>query len=148
MATFIKGDVLVLSIHDGTAYRPIACLTSNSISQSMGVIETITKCDPGVTQKQAGTYSYEISAEGEYIDTTSVGAETTKASHDYLHKNKFASGSLVEWKMTTGLADDSEYFGSGYLTELSADAPTGDEFATFSMTLSGTGSIVLTDPVA
>lgn len=147
MATFIKGDVLILSIHDGSAYRPVACLTSNNLSESMGVIETITKCDPGVTQKAAGTYSYEISAEGEYIDTTSVGGETTKASHDYLH-SIFATGAEINWKMTTGIADTAEYFGAGFLTELSADAPTGDEFATFSTSIAGNGSIVTTDPVA
>ena len=146
MATFIKGDVLILSIHDGSAYRPLACLTSNSISESMGVIETITKCDPGVTQKQAGTYSYEISAEGEYIDTTSAGSEITKASHDYLH-SIFAAGTEVTWKMATGIADTAAYYGTGYFTELSADAPTGDEFATFSCTLSGDGSIVTVDPI-
>ena len=146
MATFIKGDVLILSIHDGSAYRPIACLTSNSLSESMGVIETITKCDPGVAQKAAGTYSYDISAEGEYIDTTSVGSEVSKASHDYMH-SIFQAGAEINWKMATGIADTSDYFGAGYLTELSADAPTGDEFATFSMTISGNGSIVTTDPV-
>jgi len=145
MATFIKGDVLILSIHDGSAYRPLACLTSNSLSESMGVIETVTKCDPGVTQKEAGTYSYDISAEGEYIDTTSVGGETTKASHDYLH-SIFAGGAPVIWKMSTGIADTDAYYGTGYVTELSADAPTGDEFATFSMTISGDGSIVTADP--
>ena len=145
MATFIKGDVLILSIHDGSAYRPLACLTSNSLSESMGVIETVTKCDPGVTQKEAGTYSYDISAEGEYIDTTSVGGETTKASHDYLH-SIFAAGNPITWKMATGIADTDAYYGTGYVTELSADAPTGDEFATFSMTISGDGSIVTADP--
>ena len=146
MATFIKGDVLILSIHDGSAYRPLACLTSNSISESMGVIETVTKCDPGVTQKEAGTYSYELSAEGEYIDTTSVGAETTKASHDYLH-SIFAAGNSITWKLATGITDTAAYYGTGYLTELSADAPTGDEFATFSCTISGDGSIVTVDPI-
>ena len=146
MATFIKGDVLILSIHDGSAYRPVACLTSNSLSESMGIIEVSTKCDPGVSQKAAGTYSYEISAEGEYIDTTSAGAETTKASHDYMH-SVFQAGAEITWKMATGIADTSDYYGAGYLTSLSADAPTGDEFATFSMTLSGNGSIVTVDPI-
>lgn len=145
MATFIKGDVLVLHIHDGTSYRPVACLTSNSLSQTRGVIETQTKCDPGVIQRQAGVLAYEISAEGEYIDTTSVGGETTKASHDYL-KGLMEAGSEVTWKMDTGLTDTAAYYGNAYITELSADAPTGDEFATFSMTLSGTGSIVTVDP--
>ena len=147
MSTFIKGDAVILSIHDGSAYRPVACLTSNSLSESMGIIEVQTKCDPGVTQRQSGTYSYEISAEGEYIDTTSVGAETTKASHDYMH-SLFAAGAVVTWKMSTGLTDTTDYYGTGYMTELTADAPSGDEFATFSMTLMGDGSIVTTDPFA
>ena len=147
MSTFIKGDNIVLSIHDGSAYRPVACLTSNSLSESMGVIEVQTKCDPGVTQRQSGAYSYEISAEGEYIDTTSVGGATTKASHDYLH-SLFAAGAAVTWRMSTGLADTTNYYGTAYMTELSADAPSGDEFATFSLTLSGDGSIATVDPTA
>jgi len=147
MSTFIKGDDLILSVYDGAAYRPVACLTSNSLSESMGVIEVQTKCDPGVTQRQAGTYSYELSAEGEYIDTTSVGAEVTKASHDYMH-SLFAAGAAVTWRMSTGLDDTTNYYGTAYMTELSADAPSGDEFATFSLTLSGDGSIVTTDPTA
>lgn len=146
MSTFIKGDVLILSVHDGTAYRPIACLTSNTLSQTRGVIETQTKCLPGIVERAAGTLSYEISCEGNYIDTTSVGGETTKASHDYL-KGLIEAGNLVTWKMTTGLADTAAYYGEAIIVDLSADAPTGDEFATFSCTLSGSGSIVSVDPI-
>lgn len=145
MADFIKGDVLIFYVHDGSAYRPIACLTSNTLSQTRGVIETQTKCDPGIIQRQAGVLSYDISCEGEYIDTTSTGGETTKASHDYL-KTLMEAGSEVTWKMDTGLADTVAYYGTAYMTELSADAPTGDEFATFSCALSGSGSIVTVDP--
>ena len=147
MSTFIKGDAIILSIYDGAAYRPVACLTSNSLSESMGIIEVQTKCDPGVTQRQSGTYSYEISAEGEYIDTTSTGGETSKASHDYMH-SLFAAGAAVVWRMSTGLTDTANYYGTAYMTELTADAPSGDEFATFSLTLSGDGSIATTDPSA
>lgn len=147
MANFIKGDALIFYVHDGTAWRPIACLTSNTLSQTRGVIETQTKCDPGVIQRAAGVLAYEISAEGNYIDTTSVGGETTKASHDYL-KGLMESGNAVTWKMDTGLADTTAYYGTAFMTELSADAPTGDEFATFSCTLSGSGSIVTVDPTA
>lgn len=147
MATFIKGDALVLSVHDGTAYRPVACLTSNSLSQTRGIIETQTKCLPGIVERAAGTLSYEISCEGNYIDTTSVGGETTKASHDYL-KGLMEAGNAITWRMSTGLADTTNYYGSAILTDLSADAPTGDEFATFSATLSGSGAIVSVDPEA
>ena len=147
MATnFIKGDVLIFYVHDGSIYRPIACLTSNTLSQSRGVIETQTKCDPGIIQRAAGVLSYELSCEGEYIDTTSAGAAVTKASHDYL-KGLMEAGNEITWKMDTGLTDTSAYYGTAYMTELSADAPTGDEFATFSCTLSGSGSIVTVDPI-
>ena len=146
MADFIKGDVLIFYVHDSSAYRPIACLTSNTLSQTRGVIETQTKCDPGVIQRAAGVLSYDISCEGEYIDTTSAGAEVTKASHDFL-KTLLEAGDEITWKMDTGLTDTSAYFGTAFLTELSADAPTGDEFATFSCSLSGSGVIVSVDPI-
>lgn len=143
--TLIKGDSIVLYVHDGAAYRPIACLTSNSLAQTRGVIETQTKCDPGNTIKGAGSMSYNISAEGLYIDTTSVGEEVTKASHDYL-KTIMDAGTSVTWKMDTGLTDTPEYFGTAILSDLQASFPTGDEWANFSVTLEGSGAIVSTDP--
>jgi len=84
MALPIKGEVGILYVHDGAIYRPVACLTSNSLMTAVSVIESQTKCFPGVVKKQAGIASYTLDAEGEYIDTTSIGGETTKASHDYL----------------------------------------------------------------
>ena len=62
MSNFIKGENLILYIHDDTIYRPIACLTSNSLSQTLNIIESQTKCDPGVVIKDAGSMSYEISS--------------------------------------------------------------------------------------
>lgn len=143
MATRIKGDVLILSIHDGSIYRPIACLTSNSLTETQNIIESQTKCDAGVIIKTPGSYTYEISAEGEYIDTTSVGAEVTKASHDYLHT---VFGTEVTWKIATGLTDTAAYYGTAILNDLSGDFAAGDELATFSASLSGTGTIVTVDP--
>ena len=60
MATFIKGDVIILSVYDvaGTAYQPVACLTSNSISSTLSSIDTVTKCDPGLTIKSPGVFDY------------------------------------------------------------------------------------------
>lgn len=147
MSTFIKGDAIILYVHDGTIYRPIACLTSNSLAETRNIIESQTKCDPGVTIKNAGSYNYEISCEGQYIDTTSVGAEITKASHDFLH-GLIASGSTETWKIDTGLADTSAYFGTAIFSDLTWDAAAGDELSTFSATLSGSGAIVTTDPEA
>lgn len=146
MATIpIKGEGLVLYIYDGAAYRPIACLTSNSLKETRSIIETQTKCDPGVTIKNTGPHSYELSCEGLYIDTTSVGAEVTKASHDYL-RSLMASGVSFTWKQDTGLTDTVAYFGTAYLTDLEGSFGAGDENATFSATLNGSGAILTADP--
>jgi len=143
MAT-IKGDAIILYVWDATIYRPIACLTSNSLNEAREIIEGKNKCNPGVISKEIGTYSYELSAEGEYIDTTSSGSEITKASHDYL---RTIADTKVAWKMDTGLTDTSAYYGTAIISDLTLDNPAG-EISTFSATLSGDGAIVTTDPNA
>lgn len=46
MSNFIKGDVILLDIWDGVdTYDPIACLTSNSLSEVRNIIESQTKCN-------------------------------------------------------------------------------------------------------
>lgn len=141
----IKGELGILSIHDGTIYRPVACLTSSSLSTAVSVIESNTKCYPGVTRKQAGNFSYSLEAEGEYIDTTSVGGEITKASHDYLLTKQMAK-TVVTWKLDTGFAG-AIYYGTAILTDLSLEQGAGDEISTFSVTLDGSGEIVKTNPI-
>ena len=148
MADFIKGDTLILYIYDtvAVAYQPIACITSNSLSSSNAVIETSTKCDPGVVIKTPGNLDYSLSVDGLYIDTTGVGGDITKESHDSLFALQQAK-TKVTWKLDTGLSTNSEYFGSAYITDLNLDAPTGGENSTFSATLSGSGAIVTVDPI-
>ena len=147
MPDFIKGDLIILSVHDGSVYRPVACLTSNSLQQTRNIIEAQTKCNPGVTIKGAGSMDYSIEAEGNYIDTTSVGGSTTLASHDWLKANGMDNGAELTWRMATGLADTAYYYGTGFLSDLGMEAPAGDEFTTFSATLSGSGAIVTVDPI-
>lgn len=144
-SNFIKGEGLILYVWDSAAYRPIACLTSNSLAQTRNIIESQTKCEPGLIIKDAGSKTYEISFEGQYIDTTSAGAEITKASHDYL-KTLFELGGSDVWKLDTGLTDVPAYYGTGIFSDLSLDAPAGDEIATFSGTIAGSGEIVTIDP--
>lgn len=141
----IKGEKNILFIWD-TAWKPVACLTSNGLSTTLGIIESQTKCFPGVVKKTPGTFSYSISAEGEYIDTTTAGGEDTKASHDALLLLQL-SKSLVDFKIDTNVDDaaSTKYFGSAYITELELTADAGDEVQTFSATLDGDGALVLTD---
>jgi len=146
MADKIKGEGLILYWHDGTLYRPVACLTSNSLNSERGVIEAQTKCAPGVVEKQAGVFSYTIDADAIAIDTTSVSGDDTKASHDFLLEAQQGTA-FGNWKMDSGTASLT-YYGSGILTSLALEAPAGDEFASFSLTIDGSGAIVNSDPLA
>jgi hypothetical protein len=146
MSDFIKGDLIILYVWDDiSAYLPIACLTSNSLSQTRNIIEAQTKCEPGQVVKGSGSLNNEITFEGNYIDTTSAGAEVTKASHDKIML-LINAGSIVTWKMDTGLTDTVAYYGEGLFSDLEMTAPAGDEFVTFSGTLSVSGAIVTVDP--
>ena len=143
MSTFIKGDAVVLSLYDDTdSYDPIACLTSNSLSLTRNVIETQTKCDPGVTIKTSGTMSYEIPFEAVAITT-----EANKYSQDELiDLINATSGTSKTWRMDDG--NGTYYYGTGELTDLEISAASGDELVTFSGTISGSGLIVRVDPNA
>lgn len=146
MALPIKGELGILYIHDGTMYRPIACLTSNGLASTVSVISSQTKCNPGLTIKQGGTFDYTLNAEGEYIDTTSVGGDTTKASHDFLltkQKSKLAQN----WKYDTGHTG-AVYYGTAIITDLELTQGAGEEISTFTLSMEGSGDIVNTDPLA
>ena len=148
MPTFIKGEDLILYMWITDAYLPIACLTSNSLNKAKTIIETSTKCDPGVVIRGSGTRSYELPFEGIYIDTTSSAAgDLTKASHDALVA-LFDTDDEQTWRMDTGLNDTGYYYGSGIFNTLDFTAGSGDEWATFSGNISGSGAIVTVDPEA
>lgn len=145
----IRGEKGILYIYDTSAYKPVACLTSNGLNTTVAMIESQTKCFPGVIKKTPGTFSYSIDAEGEYIDTTTAGGDDAKASHDALFLLQ-QSKTLIDWKIDTDIDDATsvKYYGSGYLTDLSATFGSGDEVTTFSATIDGDGAILLTDPNA
>jgi Phage major tail protein 2. len=144
--TKIKGEDLILYVHDGTLYRPVVCLNSNSMNIERAVIESQTKCAPGVVERQAGMLSYTIEADAIAVDTTAITGDDTKASHDYFF-DIINAGENVNWKMDSG-SGDLKYYGNGILTTLDFEAPAGDEFANFTISIQGSGAIVKTDPLA
>ncbi len=144
MSTFIKGDAVILSIWDGSAYEPIGCLTSNSLSVTRNVIEAQTKCAPGEITRVAGSTSSEVSFEATYIKTD--GGKTNFDS--LLSFINDVGGSTQYWKMSTDQVDPVAYYGNAVLADLEITAAAGDEFATFSGTLQNTGLVLTVDPNA
>ena len=144
MSELIKGEAEILYFYVGAAYVPVVCLTSSSLAETRNVIESQTKCDPGLVTKTAGSYSYEISFEGEYIKPE-ASKESWVELRDLIRS---VTGSVVEWRITTTYADATteDDYGTAILTDLSKDAPAGDELITFSGSLSGSGAISQTDP--
>ncbi|MCT4238588.1 hypothetical protein HZP42_19590 [Elizabethkingia anophelis] len=161
MSKNVQGKKIYLSIYDdevpsggGTAanaYKPLACLTSNSLSESQEVIKSDpNKCSDAATYSY-GEYSYEASAEGQFLDPTDPTA-SGKASYDWLHdfnKKKRTSKKNIFWRETTVPADGTATYryGEGIITALELTAP-ADGDATFTMTIQGIGEISHTDPKA
>ena len=95
---FYSGSLFMLYIRNAGAWKPVACLTSNGISESWDFAETVTKCDPGVTRRKPTTYSYEIPFEGVFTDTSGAGGDTAKASWDTI-KNIARAKTLTEYQI-------------------------------------------------
>ena len=144
MSTFIKGDAVILSIWDGSAYEPIGCLTSNSLSLTRNVIETQTKCQPGQIIRAAGSTSSEVPFEAIYIKT-----ESGKTDFDsMLGFINTANGTTQDWKMASDQITPVAYYGTAVLSDLDLSAAAGDEFATYTGTLQNSGLILTVDPNA
>ena len=144
MSTFIKGDAVILSIYDGSAYEPIGCLTSNSLSVTRNVIEAQTKCAPGEITRVAGSTSSEVSFEATYIKNDG-GKTNFESLLGYINN---ISGTTQTWKMSTDQVTPVAYYGTAILADLEITAAAGDEFATFSGTLQNSGLILTVDPNA
>lgn len=145
----IKGESGIVYVRVASAWKPLACLTSTGISSQLSMIESTTKCFPGVVKKTPGQLNNTIDAEGEFIDTTTSGGDTAKVSHDKLFLLQ-QSKARQEFKYDTDItnADSTKYFGFCYFSDLALTQGSGDEVSTFSVTMEVDGAIALTDPYA
>lgn len=144
MSNYIKGDSLIVEVWDETlgSFIVMSCLTSNSLASTKNIIEAQTKCDPGVIIKKGGSFNYELTFEGNLVDSD--------ASWEWL-SNKMngdavefpTTKELLEFRIQTGLTDNPYYYGEGFISDLALDASAGDEFATFSGTVSISGRLSL-----
>ena len=138
MAVDLLGKNEILEIHDGTAYLPIGCLTTQSLSESREITDgTKTKCNlnpQGVPQSPTYELSFEAVANDDKI---------TKMTHIKM-REEMTKDTPTFWRITRG--GTGIEFGKAYLTSLERSAPVEDVI-TWSGTLVGVESISETNLV-
>ena len=147
MGTKVNGSVEVIKIWNGTdAYEPVACLTSNGLSESRETIDSLTKCDydggANATKRTSGAYSYELPIEAEYIET-----ENGKYSWIEL-KSLIRNSTTIYWNIETIHTDATSVneYGIGELTSLEKTSGVNENI-TFSASISGSGVVTNTTQV-
>lgn len=140
----LQGDALMLHVHDGAAYRPIACITSNELSSVAETKETKNKCNPGVVGVEYSSINKSVNIEGEALDTTTVGGDLAKASFDFLEAKQDAM-EKVTIKLDDGLETQGSKYAKVVIQNLVQTAPAGDS-VTFTATLNFDGGYLPGDP--
>lgn len=138
---FINGSDRIIYIKWDDEYLPIGCLTSDSFTESVSMLQTTTRDNGGWETSVPTTQKFNISFDGLIINTNFNGGDFTKISYDRLRVLKRAR-TLIEWK----IEDTNKTFvdtGKGYLTELS-DSANIDEFISFNASIEGYGAPIST----
>ena len=133
----IDGTYSILYIKWEDEFLPIGCLTSDSFSEDIEMLDSTTRDNAGWRTSTPTNQSYNISFDGIVKNTNFNGGDFTKISLDRLRVLK-RSRTLIEWKTQ----DNNLTFvdsGFGHITSLSKDA-SSDEFISFSANIEGYGT--------
>lgn len=129
---FVNGDNEILYIKRDGSYLPIACLDSNSFSETADEIDTTTSDNAGWKTTLPTNQGYEISFSG--ITEADELPELKNSYFDLLDLKR--NRTLIEWRI--GLPTSNYDYGNAYLIDLSSEAP-ADDLISFSGTLRGYG---------
>jgi len=135
--TFFKGETQILYIFVGGIKVPISCLTENSLSESVDMLETTTADNKGWKTGRPLNQSYQISFSG--IQVLSNIAAPTQASLDILKHYK-RNRKLINWVIET----ETTFIegGSGYIVDLT-DSSAAEGLLTFSGSILGYGALAI-----
>ena len=117
-------DYILLADIDGDAtFKPVACLTSNSITSTLGTIDATSKCGDQYTPSPS--FSQTIECEGFAIDETGTPA---KDSYQQLYA-AHAAKTIFAIKMgkATPTAGDITYSGSVFISDFGVTADDKDD---------------------
>ena len=137
MSNFYKGSTQILYLLIDDIQVPISCLTSNSFTESVDMLETTTQDNRGWKTGRPLNQGFNISFSG--IQVESNFALPTQASLDILKIFK-RRRELVNWFIAT----ESTFVegGSGYITDLT-DSSTAEGLLEFSGTILGYGALAI-----
>ena len=131
--SFENGSYKILSIDSGGGFFPIGCLTSNSFSEDVTMLDTTTRDNQdGWKSSRPTMQSYNISFDG--LITQSL-VSTTSLTYWEIKQIKRAR-QQINWKIEDSVGNIEK--GSGYFTSLS-DSAAIDEYTTFNGAIEGYG---------
>ena len=137
----VKGHEGLLSVYDtaASAYLPIVCLTSTSLSRATETIEKVNYCTQGETIVSVNSVTRELSIEGEIM--TELTGEASYADLIDIIESKLKKTFRLEGR------DAAPQYFTGSLTSLSDSFAAGED-ATFSGSLSIDEALATVDPNA
>lgn len=138
--TNVKGAQGILSFHDGTAYKPIICLTSTSMSRASEVIQKVNYCTQGKPVSKVDSITRTVNFDGEVM---TVGTPADGVSYDDLIT---AIESMEEQNFRLDGRGVTQYF-KAIIANLDDTYP-GEGDATFSGSLTINGDVSEEDPLA
>ena len=136
--TNVKGHTGLLSVYLTSAYKPIVCLTSTSMSSVLRLIEKVHYCTAGETVQTIDGIDRTVSFDAEVM---TIGG-TSDAS---LSEIMALQGEEQTFKLE-GRGSAPQYF-AAVISNLDDSYAAGED-ATFSGTLTINGDIVTSDPKA
>ena len=126
------GDVF---LYAGTVL--VGCATSVSLNVSREMLDAACKSSGQWTEQAPGRKSWSIDAEGVYkiYDTTNAAA-----NYDAIEFwNNLDAGTPLTVKFGTSTTGDTQFTGTAFVTDWSMEG--GDDNATYSITLTGSGPL-------
>lgn len=133
---FFRGDLAILYIKFQNEFRPVACLTSNSLSESVESLDTTTTDNAGWVTAVPTNQSYQISFSG--VATRDLAPNNNKISLYTLRSIKRAR-TIFDWEIRTNNGEFVDY-GKGFLSDIS-DTAGVNELVQLSGTIIGFGRL-------